>query len=69
MYVCMYTFSNIFSSETTRSIKANFSVEPPWDGEKKIYSNCPGHLLYPFRSSLVSISYLQIGCGPCGCAF
>ena len=41
MYVCMYvvcmsTFSNIFSSETTRLIEAKFHMEPPFDGGTKI---------------------------------
>ena len=32
MYVCMSTFSNIFSSETIGYIEAKFHVEPPWAG-------------------------------------
>ena len=44
MYVCMSTFSNIFSSETTGPIEAKFHVEPPWDGGTKVYSNGPGHM-------------------------
>ena len=49
MWVCMYvvcmsTFSNIFSSETTRPIDVKFHVEPPWDGGTKVYSNGPGHM-------------------------
>ena len=38
------TFSNIFSSETTGPIEAKFHVEPPWDGETKVYSNGTGHM-------------------------
>ena len=30
--------------ETTWSIKAKFQVEPPWEGETKVYINCPGHM-------------------------
>ena len=30
-----FTFSNIFSSETTWPIIAKFYVEPPWEGERK----------------------------------
>ena len=44
MYVCISTFSNIFSSETTGPIEAKFYMEPPWDGVTKVYSNGPGHL-------------------------
>ena len=44
MYVCMSTFSNIFSSETTGPIKAKFHMEPLWDGGTKVYSNGPGHM-------------------------
>ena len=32
MYVCVSTFSNIFSSETTWPIETKFHVEPPWQG-------------------------------------
>ena len=38
------TFSNIFSCETARPIKAKFYVEPPWEGGTKIYINGPGHM-------------------------
>ena len=38
------TFSNIFSSETTRPIKVKFHIEPLWDGGIKVYSNGPGHM-------------------------
>ena len=44
MYVYVSTFSNSFSSETTGPIEAKFHVEPPWDGEMKVYSNGPGHM-------------------------
>ena len=49
MYVCMYvcmlsSFSNVFSSETTGQIEANFHMEPPWDGGTKVCSNGPGHM-------------------------
>ena len=43
MYVCVSTFSNIFS-ETTWPIEAEFHVEPPWDGGTKVCSNGPGHV-------------------------
>ena len=39
-----FTFSNIFSSETAWPIKANFYVEPPWEGGTKVYINGPGHM-------------------------
>ena len=38
-----FTFSNIFSSEPARPIKAKFYVEPPWEGGKKVCINGPGH--------------------------
>ena len=44
MCVCMSTFSNIFSSETTRPIEAKFHMEPPWDGETKVFSNGQCHM-------------------------
>ena len=45
MYVCMLsTFSNIFSSETTGPIEANFHVESPWDWRTKVSPNGPGHM-------------------------
>ena len=37
-------FSNIFSTETTWSIKAKFYVVPPWEGGRKVYINGPGHM-------------------------
>ena len=44
MYVCMSTFSNIFSSKTTGPIEAKFHMEPPWDGGTKYCSNGPDHM-------------------------
>ena len=44
MYVCVSTFSNIFSSESTGPIEAKFHVESPWDGGTKVCLNGPGHL-------------------------
>ena len=44
MYVCMSTFSNIISSETTGPIEAKFHMEPPWDGGTKICLNGPGYM-------------------------
>ena len=41
---CCPPFSNVFSSETTWSIKAKFYVEPPLDGGTKVYINGPGHM-------------------------
>ena len=37
--VCLSTFSNIFSSETTGPIEAKFYMEPSLDGGKKVCSN------------------------------
>ena len=37
-------FSKIFSSETAWPIKAQFYVEPPWEGGTKVYINGPGHM-------------------------
>ena len=42
--VCVSTFSNIFSSETTGPIEAKFHMEPSWDGGMKVYSNGLGHM-------------------------
>ena len=42
--VCMSTFSNIFSSETTGPTEAKFHMAPPWDGGMKICSKGPGHM-------------------------
>ena len=39
-----FTFSNVFSSETARQIKAKFYMEPPWEVGTKIYINGPGHM-------------------------
>ena len=44
MCVCMSTFSNIFSSETTGPIEAKFHMEPPWDEGTKVCSKGPGHM-------------------------
>ena len=38
------TISNVFFSETAWPIKANFYVEPPWEGRTKVYINGPGHM-------------------------
>ena len=37
-------YSNFFSLETARPIKAKCHVEPPWDGGTKACSNGPGHM-------------------------
>ena len=42
--MCVLTFSNIFSYETTGTIEAKFHMEPPWDGGMKVCSNGPGHM-------------------------
>ena len=42
--VCVSTFLNIFSSETTGPIEAKFHVEPPWDVGTKVYSTGLGHI-------------------------
>ena len=42
--LCCPPFSNVFSSETARPIKAKFYVEPPWEGGTKVYINGPGHM-------------------------
>ena len=45
MYVvCMSTFLNIFSFETTGLIEAKFDMESPWDGGTKVCSNDPGQM-------------------------
>ena len=38
------TFSDIFFSEITWSIKAKFRVELPWEGGTKVYINGQGHM-------------------------
>ena len=38
------TFSNFFSLETTKSIKAKFFMEPSWDRGTKFCSNDLGHM-------------------------
>ena len=42
--VRLFTFSNIFSSETARPIKAKFYLEPPWEGGTKVCIIGPGHM-------------------------
>ena len=42
--VRLFTFSNVFSSESVWPIKAKFYVEPPWEGGMKVYINGPGHM-------------------------
>ena len=44
MFVCVSTFSNIVSSETTGPIEAKLHVEPPWDRGTKVCSNGVGHM-------------------------
>ena len=44
MWVCVSTFSNIFSAETTGLIEATFHEEPPSDGGTKVCLNGPGHM-------------------------
>ena len=39
-----FTFSNVFSSETTWPIKAKFYVEPPLERGTKVCINGPGHM-------------------------
>ena len=39
-----FTFSNIFSFETARPIKAKFYDEPPSEGGTKVCINGPGHM-------------------------
>ena len=41
---CRPPFSNVFSSETAKPIKAKCYVEPPWEGGTKVYINGPGHM-------------------------
>ena len=43
-YVCVSTFSNIFSSETIGPIKVKFHMEPSWDVGTKLCSTGPGHM-------------------------
>ena len=38
------TFSNFFSLEIARPIKAKFHMEPPWDLGTKVYINGLGHM-------------------------
>ena len=44
IHVCVSTFSNSFSSETTGPIEAKFHVEPPWDGGTKVCLNGLDHM-------------------------
>ena len=44
MYLCMSTFSNIFSSKATWPIEAKFHVDPPCDRVTIICSNGSGHM-------------------------
>ena len=46
------TISNIFSSETTWSIKAKFHVEPPWEGD-------PGHMTKMAATPIYGKNLLQ----------
>ena len=38
------SFSKVSSSETGWPIKANFYVEPPWEGGTKVFIIGPGHM-------------------------
>ena len=42
--VRLFTFSNVFCSETAWPIKAKFNVEPPWEGGTVVCINGPGHM-------------------------
>ena len=42
---CRSPFSNIFSSKTAGPIKANFYVEPPWEGGTEVCINGLGHII------------------------
>ena len=42
--ICRPYSSNIFSSETTVPVEANFHTEPPWDGGMKVCWNRHGHM-------------------------
>ena len=42
--VCLSTFSNIFSSETTWPIKLKIHMKTPKDAGTKVSSNGPGHM-------------------------
>ena len=49
-YICTYMYMTIIfkdlqtKTETTLPIKAEFHVEPPGEGGKKVYINGPGHI-------------------------
>ena len=57
------TFSNVFSSETTRPAEAKFQLTPPWDGETKVCSNSPGHMtkMAIYGKNLKKSSSLELG--------
>ena len=40
----IHVYDKIFFSKTARPIKAQFHIEPPWEGGKKVYINGPGHM-------------------------
>ena len=42
--VCVFTFSNVFSSGTTGPIEVKFYVESTWDGRTKVCIWGPGHM-------------------------
>ena len=44
VYVCVSTFSNTFSAETTGPIETKFHGKPLWNGGTKVCSNGPGHI-------------------------
>ena len=41
-----FTFSNFFSIETSKPIKAKFQMEPPWDRGMRVCSNNLCHMTY-----------------------
>ena len=45
---------------TALPIKAKFYVEPPWEGETKVYTNGPGHMTKTAATSLYSKSLQKI---------
>ena len=58
------TFSNFFSSETTRPNEAKFHVEPPWVRGTKVCLNGPGHMtklaaMYIYVKNLKKSSSLE----------
>ena len=56
-----FTFSNIFSSETTWPIKAKFYVEPPWEGGTKFCINGPGHMTKMAAMPIYGIFFSRTG--------